>query len=321
MGQKEKSLKKANNLKKKKFLKKAPKKFTVFLGACVSIVTLITAVGSLCLQKQQNHRDELLLQPRFTLGKSTDEFGNTVWKITNTGGAISNADICPMMYVDFSFTDDTISEDEEPPMVTIQLTGYYDNDNYYYDANDNSFYVRDTNSQQLYEFGNFFTNLKYEQGLSCLDYSSRMCLILNYCDYTGEQVNKIFALDDNLTADNQEVSIDSHELQLSELDEIPPFEIGTPAVYRDPCVVVANYDRAETKQFISDLSHYRFYLYYLLMDMAKGTDDDIDDMLGCMIQIGDTVTIRTVTYEDGSEEFTNGLQWDPDNAIYDSYDD
>lgn len=57
------------------------------------------------------------------------------------------------------------------------------------------------------------------------------------------------------------------------------------------------------------------------MDMAKGTDDDIDDMLGCAIQQGDTVTIRTVTYEDGSEEFTNGLQWDPDNAIYDSYDD
>lgn len=148
-----------------------------------------------------------------------------------------------------------------------------------------------------------------------------MCLILNYCDYTGEQVNKIFALDDNLTADNQEVSIDSHELQLSELDEIPPFEIGTSAIYSDPCVVVANYDLAQTQQLISDLSHYRFYLYYLIMDMAKGTDDDIDDMLGCAIQQGDTVTIRTVTYEDGSEEFTNGLQWDPDNAIYDSYDD
>ena len=321
MSQKEKSLKKANNLKKKKFLKKAPKKFTVFLGACVSIVTLIPAVGNFYLQKQQNHRDELLLQPRFTLGRSTDEFGNTVWKVTNTGGDISNTDIYPMMYVDFFFTDETADNNGEVSVVTIQLTKYFDNGTYYYDVNDKTFYVCDTNNQQLNDFCNFFSGFQYEQGLSCEGCSTRMYLNLSYCDYTGEQTDKIYSLGDNLTDDFHDISSNYREQRLIEIDEIPPFEIGTPAVYRDPCVVVANYDRAETQQFISDLSHYRFYLYYLIMDMAKGTDDDIDDMLGCMIQIGDTVTVRSVINEDGSEEFTNGLQWDPDNAVYDSYDD
>ena len=321
MSQKEKSLKKANNLKKKKFLKKAPKKFTVFLGACVSIVTLIPAVGNFYLQKQQNHRDELLLQPRFTLGRSTDEFGNTVWKVTNTGGDISNTDIYPMMYVDFFFTDETADNNGEVSVVTIQLTKYFDNGTYYYDVNDKTFYVCDTNNQQLNDFCNFFSDLRYEQGLHCEGCSTRMYLNLSYCDYTGEQIDKIYSLGDNLTDDFHDISSNYREQRLIEIDEIPPFEIGTPAVYRDPCVVVANYDRAETQQCISDLADYRFYLYYLIMDMAKGTDDDIDDMLGCVIQIGDTVTVRSVINEDGSEEFTNGLQWDPDNAIYDSYDD
>lgn len=321
MSQKEKSLKKANTLKKKKSLKKPPKKFTVFLGACVSIVTLIPAVGNFYLQKQQNHRDELLLQPRFTLCRSTDEFGNTVWKVTNTGGDISNTDIYPMMYVDFFFTDETADNNGEVSVVTIQLRKYFDNGTYYYDVNDKTFYVCDTNNQQLNDFCNFFSDFRYEQGLHCEGCSTRMYLNLSYCDYTGEQIDKIYSLGDNLTDDFHDISSNYREQRLIEIDEIPPFEIGTPAVYRDPCVVVANYDRAETQQFISDLSHYRFYLYYLIMDMAKGTDDDIDDMLGCVIQIGDTVTVRSVINEDGSEEFTNGLQWDPDNAIYDSYDD
>ena len=64
MSQKEKSLKKANNLKKKRFLKKAPKKFTVFLGACVSIVTLIPAVGNFYLQMVSNG---IRIMPSMTL--------------------------------------------------------------------------------------------------------------------------------------------------------------------------------------------------------------------------------------------------------------
>ncbi len=217
MSQKEKSLKKANNLKKKKFLKKAPKKFTVFLGACVSIVTLIPAVGNFYLQKQQNHRDELLLQPRFTLGRSTDEFGNTVWKVTNTGGDISNTDIYPMMYVDFFFTDETADNNGEVSVVTIQLTKYFDNGTYYYDVNDKTFYVCDTNNQQLNDFCNFFSDLRYEQGLHCEGCSTRMYLNLSYCDYTGEQIDKIYSLGDNLTDDFHDISSNYREQRLIDI--------------------------------------------------------------------------------------------------------
>ena len=314
MNQKKKASKSKKSLKENRL-----NKIKSILAICGPVVTLFFIPANFFQQKKQFDRDKLLLQPRFSLGKSVDDSGNTVWKITNNGGNISNADICPMMYMDFSFTDNTII-DNEPPIVTVQLTSYFDDDAYYYDVNDNTFYIHDTNRQQLNDFGDFFTDLQYEQGLSCDGYCTRMYLILNYCDYTGKSINKKFELNGNLADDNQDVSINYRDQQLLEIDEIPPYEIGAPAVFSNPCVVVANYNLAQTQQYITDSSHYNFYLYFLLMDMANGTDDEIGDMLGSLIQTEDTLILRSVKTEDGSE-VTNGLQWDEDNASYETFED
>lgn len=246
----------------------------------ISIVSIIVSVITLYFVKTENHRNEMLLQPRFTISNSKGDNGEIYWQLTNTGGTINNVDIYPIMYLDLYFfnTNNAVSS-----TVRLYLIDYFSDECYNYNVNDNTFYVNDYRQSDLQAFASQFKNVRYKNGFTYSDFSSQMCFVLNYDNYEGKNFNKVYTLTDNIVENNPNEIINYRANQLEDVGKIPSYDVCTPMVFNDVCVISANYKQAETQEYINSQEMYEAYLYLVVMNLAGGNDKSIDEMVGSSI--------------------------------------
>lgn len=257
--------------------------FNYFL---VIIVPIIFSIITIWYVKKENTRNEQILEPKFSLEKNIDEGGSLVWKICNSGGEINNAIIYPTLYVTFWIYNDELDIDAE---VTIEILGYYSENNCYYNNSDETFYIKDKKQLQLDEFIKKCQNLFDSKDGWSADYSESLYFTLNYNDYKKERYNIIYTISDNsFREDNSEREIFGEQfLQLDKISKIPKPDIIAPSKFEDTCVITINYKKASTQELIENEEDYEEYLYLSIVDLINSKDKSVDEMLGELVLTDD----------------------------------
>lgn len=270
--------------KNMKLAKKHKKMKRRSIATFISIVSITISVCTLYYTKNENHRKEMLLEPRFTINKSIEENGDIYWQIINTGGTINNVDIYPMMYLELNFLN---TDNDEISTVKLYLMNYFSEECYHYNVSDNTFYVNDYQQNSLQVFASQFAGIANENGYIYSDFSTEMCFVLNYNNYEGKNFNKVYTLTDNIVEKNPEDIISYRANQLEDIGKIPEYDVCTPMEYSDKCVISANYKDAETREYIDSQEKYKAYLYLIILGFIDGNDKTIDDMMGSLILMKD----------------------------------
>ncbi len=222
-----------------------------------------------------------------------DKNGSFIWKISNLGGAISNATIYPMMYVSFSIYD---KELDEYINVIVEMTDYYSANNCYYRNSDGSFYIKDDKQSELDAFIEKYTSLFYSNEGEYLAYNITPYFTLHYNDYKENTCNKIYTLvDDELFEDDSEHKVFGDTMkQLKEISEIPNPDIVASLKFDTSCVVFVNYENAITHQPIDDEQTYNDYLYSVILDLFDSKSKPIEEMYGQAILSNGTLWRRDI---------------------------
>ena len=286
MGKNEKHKKKKKKKDKKKRIKK---KFLILIPIISAIVFgILENVWNV----KNDIREEQLLGTKFSIAKSVDKNGFITWKISNSGEAINNATIYPSMYLSFLIYDE---EHDEEIDLTLEMLGYYVEDNCYYNNLDSAFYIKDEKQSELNEFIAEHLSLLYPDKDDFLLYSTDTYFTLNYKDYKGDAYNQIYTLTDDLSEDNSDRKIFGENLnQLKEITEIPEPDIIVPVKFDKSCVISVNYENATTQQLIDNEQDYNDYLYSVILDLISSKDKPLEEMYGEAILSNGTLWRRDI---------------------------
>ncbi len=267
---------KKNNKRKEK-----KTKFVInIVPIIISVVSLIVSIITVGITIKEEHKNELILTPRFSLEKNTevDENGLFIWKISNLGGAISNATIYPVMYISFSFYNKEQKKDID---ITLEMSGYYNN--YYYRNSDGSFYVKDDKQSELDCFIEKYINLIHLDGFVSTKYSINPCFVLHYDDYKENACNKIYTIvDDDLIEDGSGRNYINTMKQLKEISKLPSVDIKA-SLEQDASRIEVNYKNAKTTKLTHNEKEYNDYLHSAILELINTKDKHVEEMLGDVI--------------------------------------
>lgn len=253
-----------------------------FLKIIFAIGGGIISILGVLIPAIEFYRNEQILKPEFSLERNVEGDGSLIWKIYNSGGAISNAIIYPTMYVTFFFYDEEQDEDID---ITLEILGYYDENNYPYNYSDAAFYVKDDKQSEINDFIEKYTNLFCLNDIEKYDACLTPYFTLNYKDYKGKKYNRIYTVSDNdFIDDNSDREIFGEDFsQLQEVSKIIDSDIIVPSKFEEPCVISINYKNATTKQIIESEQEYEGYLGLAFLNLIDSKDKPVEDMLGELI--------------------------------------
>lgn len=255
-----------------------------------SLISIVVSIVTVRITIKNSYQNELILRPRFSLEKNINESKTEsfIWKISNLGGAISNATIYPMMYVTFSIFDEDKDEDID---IVLELIDYYGDNNYYYSNSDGTFYIKDDRHFELEEFIE-----RYSNKIEYLGYSIMPYFTIHYKDYKGNICNEVYTIvDDEFFENDSEHKVYGETMKkLKEVSEIPNSDIITLLKFDTKCVVSVNYENAMTQQIIDDEDKYNDYLYSVIMDLFDSKSKPIEEMYGQAILSNGTLWVRDI---------------------------
>lgn len=253
-----------------------------------SLISIVISIITVRITIKNSYQNELILRPRFSLEKDIIEAktGSFIWKISNLGGAISNATIYPMMYVTFSAFN--VEEDKDIDVV-LEMTDYYNENNYYYSNSDGSFYIKDDRQFELEEFIE-----KYSNKIEYLGYSIMPYFTIHYNDYKGNACNEKYTIveDDFFEDDSKHQVYGNTMKQLKKISKIPNPDIIASLKFDTSCVVFVNYENAMTQQPIDNEKNYNYYLYTVISDLFDSKSKPIEEMYGQAILSNGTLWVR-----------------------------
>lgn len=254
------------------------------LGSVISIVTVIILVLGFLNGIWDSLSDREVLEPRFSIEKNTDIDGVTTWKIHNSGGAISNGIIYPTMYVTFSLYDNEQRKDID---ITLEISGYYTKDSYYYKSSEGAFYITERQQSELDEFIDKWKKWLHTDDIKYLrcDANTTLYFTLKYDDYKGNPCTKIYTVSKGSFIDEDlggmVVQTDSEELR--EISKLPTPDIEASIKVNGFHTISINYKNARTIQPIDNEQDYNNYLHSAILDLANGTEKNIEEMYGMVI--------------------------------------
>lgn len=229
------------------------------------------------------------------LGKN-DSF---VWKISNLGGAISNATIYPTMYVLLLYYNEDESID-----ITLEIMAYYSN-NFYYRNSDGTFYVKDDKEAELFDFIDEYTTFMLPDGFIDGGYKIIPCFTLHYADYNGDIYNDFYTIVDDEFNDGRKIFGDTMKV-LEEISELLIPDVILPLDSTSASVITIYYKNAETKKVIYNEQEYNDYSHAIILDQISSTDKPINEMYGDAILSDRTLWIQNMN--------TRELSWVDDDV-------
>lgn len=186
-------------MSKEKKIKKKP--VLDKISIIISVISVFLSAAALRVSIVSQHRDDLQSIPKFSLtiertGEDSIENLNRKYILYNDGGQVKNPTIIPVMQLELSCLNYVEGEFQKEGTVLIEFTDYF-TDDYFYDPDESSFVIEETNANEIYNLMHGMNKYLMEENMFINLYSIKYYFQISYEDYKGNRTEKIYCPKNN----------------------------------------------------------------------------------------------------------------------------